>query len=843
MLVHTITVRERRATVDEPRMVQGTANEDRVRLDLDAEWDGLDASVTFEGAGQKLSPARGVDGAFPVPWEVLAEPGAVYVAVEGRSGTELLAHATMDRPMRVLPSMSPVNSVGPEDPTVTELQGAKRDALAAAESANDAATKATDAASAANSAADTANAAASTAQSTAQAAAERADAAAGMATDAASKATDATSRTEAAIAAAKRQADAAQTLSDQIKSNADSGVYNGKPFGIAKIYGSVAEMEADTAHAGVSTGDFVAIVSDVEDEDNAKLYLRTDAGWSYIVDMSGATGIQGPAATINVGSVSTLAPGSKATVTNSGDSNAAVFDFGIPAGIQGEKGDAATVKVGSVTTLEPGSKATVANSGDSHAAVLDFSLPRGDKGDKGDTGAVASKLVIYRNPQGQASGGQLTLSDGTLVPLTVIERASKNLLHYGHLSKQGISFSVDDAGQLVLTADGTNVKWANGSFHFKADEIAPIAGKAVAFSCAGVPDGMSARVYYADAAGALSYIAAGSSATVPEGATKLYLYVELRQEGMSGAWPLRPQLEYGAEPTAWDRPDDIERWGGVVAPNLLRYGPAGPGSTGIAASVNADGTLHIEGTPAAKGQLVFWQQDAAALAGKRVFMSANGIDGAKYLVGIYGVAGDGTAFNCYQGNSIKLPDSIKWVNFLVYAQASAVGDPLSADVSPMLAEFDREVAFERPADTGWGGVFLSNLWLQTTDNATSNGVRFESNAIGGYHAFGENDGSVGNSQSGSRTVSMPAGAYTLSCEGSTAGCYAQIVLIRADGTTTYPNTSNGPVTFRVADGDRLRCLLQAKKGAGKVDTVLYPMLVSGTEARPYVPYERGGGTS
>lgn len=46
----------------------------------------------------------------------------------------------------------------------------------------------------------------------------------------------------------------------------------------------------------------------------------------------GPTGAQGPAATIQVGTVTTLEPGEPATVTNSGTSGAAVFDFGIPKG-------------------------------------------------------------------------------------------------------------------------------------------------------------------------------------------------------------------------------------------------------------------------------------------------------------------------------------------------------------------------------------------------------------------------------------------------------------------------------------------------------------------------------
>jgi len=59
---------------------------------------------------------------------------------------------------------------------------------------------------------------------------------------------------------------------------------------------------------------------------------------------TGATGSQGPqgnpgtAATVAVGTTNTLSPGSAATVTNSGTSNAAVFNFGIPQGQVGATG-------------------------------------------------------------------------------------------------------------------------------------------------------------------------------------------------------------------------------------------------------------------------------------------------------------------------------------------------------------------------------------------------------------------------------------------------------------------------------------------------------------------------
>ena len=66
----------------------------------------------------------------------------------------------------------------------------------------------------------------------------------------------------------------------------------GKPFTIAKTYSSIEEMQNDFDNMQV--GDYVMIASSVDDENNAKLYVKTDTAWVFITDFSGAQGIQGP---------------------------------------------------------------------------------------------------------------------------------------------------------------------------------------------------------------------------------------------------------------------------------------------------------------------------------------------------------------------------------------------------------------------------------------------------------------------------------------------------------------------------------------------------------------------
>ena len=138
-------------------------------------------------------------------------------------------------------------------------------------------------------------------------------------------------------------------------------------------------------------------------------------------------------ATITVGTVTTGAAGSNASVTNVGTNENAKFNFVIPqgatgatgakgatgaTGAKGDKGDkgatgatgpqgpagkAATITIGTVTTGASGSNASVTNVGTASAAKLNFVIPKGAagskgaKGDKGDKGATGPA-----GPQGPA---------------------------------------------------------------------------------------------------------------------------------------------------------------------------------------------------------------------------------------------------------------------------------------------------------------------------------------------------------------------------------------------------------------------------------------------------------
>lgn len=80
----------------------------------------------------------------------------------------------------------------------------------------------------------------------------------------------------------------------------------------------------------------------------------------------------------------------------------------------GDKGEAATVDVGTTTTLSAGSDATVSNSGSTSAAVLDFGIPRGPQGVQGiqgvagADGADGDSAYVYIAYASDASGTGFT---------------------------------------------------------------------------------------------------------------------------------------------------------------------------------------------------------------------------------------------------------------------------------------------------------------------------------------------------------------------------------------------------------------------------------------------------
>src|SRR5699024_2471711 len=101
-------------------------------------------------------------------------------------------------------------------------------------------------------------------------------------------------------------------------------------------------------------------------------------------------------------------------------------------GPEGPAGDAASVSVGTTSTLDAGVDATVVNSGTDSAAVLDFGIPKGaegpqgPQGPKGDDGARGPKGDPGTDGSDGADGVSVTgaTSDGTNITFTLSDGSS-----------------------------------------------------------------------------------------------------------------------------------------------------------------------------------------------------------------------------------------------------------------------------------------------------------------------------------------------------------------------------------------------------------------------------------
>lgn len=156
-------------------------------------------------------------------------------------------------------------------------------------------------------------------------------------------------------------------------------------------------------------GDFGIVQYVISDRNNTIGYVTcevTSVGADSLtvngigVSVSGADGADGKdgapgadgkdgAATVQIGTVTTGAAGSQASVTNVGADNAAILNFTIPrgdTGKQGIQGEAATIAIGQVLTGEPGTNASVENVGTANAAILNITIPRGNPGTDGTNG-------------------------------------------------------------------------------------------------------------------------------------------------------------------------------------------------------------------------------------------------------------------------------------------------------------------------------------------------------------------------------------------------------------------------------------------------------------------------
>ena len=142
----------------------------------------------------------------------------------------------------------------------------------------------------------------------------------------------------------------------------------------------------------------------------------------------------------------TLPAGSSATASYSDG----VLTLGIPRGNTGATGAGATVAVGSTSTGNPGTNASVTNSGTSKDAIFNFTIPRGNTGNgidsiylTGTSGAVKTYTILFTD--GNTTTFDVTDGEVTNAALTAI------LADYAKVDGAYEAMTVGNAEQLVST--------------------------------------------------------------------------------------------------------------------------------------------------------------------------------------------------------------------------------------------------------------------------------------------------------------------------------------------------------------------------------------------------------
>ena len=176
--------------------------------------------------------------------------------------------------------------------------------------------------------------------------------------------------------------------------------------------------EAATLAIGTTTSvsnSGTASVTNVGTNTNGTLNFVLRDGPTGPQGSTGTTGAQGPqgnTGTLAVGSVTSVINSGTASVTNVGSSTAGTFNFVLrdgPTGPNGAQGPTATLAVGTVTSVSNSGTAAVTNVGSSSAGTFNFVLRDGPTGPQGSTGSAAT--VTVGSVSSVAFGGTAAVSN------------------------------------------------------------------------------------------------------------------------------------------------------------------------------------------------------------------------------------------------------------------------------------------------------------------------------------------------------------------------------------------------------------------------------------------------
>lgn len=248
----------------------------------------------------------------------------------------------------------------------------------------------------------------------------------------------------------------------EAKSYNKTDIYvRGEGFSISKVWPSKEAQGADTS--SYKEGSFGLInTGDVENPDNAQLFVYNNGKWEFLVDMSGAIGFTGKTPQLSIGNV---AKGTEAAVSLSEDGTDAdgnpkyKLNLVLPQGDKGDNGLEPILEVGSVVTSAPNTNASaeIIENGFSINGnpkyLLNLTIPKGEKGENGEgagnvlvgtSNLVSGKTYLFKPSQNNSAEGTFVEYEPPQIDTSTL--ATKAELSNGLGEKQDV---IEDLEEII----------------------------------------------------------------------------------------------------------------------------------------------------------------------------------------------------------------------------------------------------------------------------------------------------------------------------------------------------------------------------------------------------------
>lgn len=173
----------------------------------------------------------------------------------------------------------------------------------------------------------------------------------------------------------------------------------------------------------------------------------------------------------------------------------------------------------------------------------------------------------------------------------------------------------------------------------------------------------------------------------------------------------------------------------VLSRNLLSYGPAS--GSGLTATVNSDGSLHVTGTATGQWRGLSWTFPCP-VHGAVTLSRTTSIDGLTVSVKCLDAKGGQLGAQINTGNVGTVPAGTVSLRFEILS-TEATPTAKNGDLRVQLESGDTAHDWMKPDNTslvGGGGYELANLW-PAIPGETKNGVTLTASEDGSYTATGE----------------------------------------------------------------------------------------------------------